>query len=689
MANADYLYALRVCIAPGFFVKEKLERVLAFCQEGGVGEVILFTNYEELNRGHITPEEQAEWLDVYRQAEEVLAPAGIALSLNPWETILHADRGRTLRPGQDFRLMVDVAGAQATACVCPLCPEWQEHITATYARYAAVKPRVLWIEDDFRFHNHPPLTWGGCFCGEHLRVVSERFGTTVTREELVTALTAPGEPHPLRALWLDLNGETSVALARRITRAVKEVSPQTRMGLMTSVPATHCAEGRRWEELVEALGGAEDCVIRPHLPAYREVPPGQYLWRFTLSRQTVAALPPQTTILPELDNGPHSLFSKSRALTAFLISTSPAVDAAGITMNILDPPGNGPFLSEGYQTTLGRLRPFLNRVLGLDLHRAQLVGIRVPFSPRASYHLRTDDRYRAGGPRYDLQIPGGRMEWLYPDEGKWASLLTCYGLSTDVTTAADFSGDTIAISGQWLRGLSSDGIARLFESNAILLDGAAALTLCDLGLGRLAGIEEVREIVPQDTGRVTYEEVVDGTVLLDNRQARFSAQASTGPAVLLDYAPGAAVVTEFRDSYSRPVGPAIVFGTPRCLVFPYVFPDSPDTCLLSTLRKQLFLSLLPRLAAAPQHVSYCADGAYLTVFRYDRPEGTVVLLMNASTDPAGNPTLHLGGQPDGPVEVEVCENPGAVSRVTLAFHSGSAVVPLTVPAMSVVALQLR
>ncbi len=33
MANADYLCALRVCIAPGFFVREKLERVLT-CDPG-------------------------------------------------------------------------------------------------------------------------------------------------------------------------------------------------------------------------------------------------------------------------------------------------------------------------------------------------------------------------------------------------------------------------------------------------------------------------------------------------------------------------------------------------------------------------------------------------------------------------------------------------------------------------------
>ncbi len=688
--HSPYRYALRACIAPGFFVQEKLATLLTFCQEGRIEEVILFANYEDLNRGHVTPEEQAEWLEVYRQAEETLSPAGISLSLNPWETILHADRGRVRRPGQNFRLMVDPHGNQATACVCPLGEEWRAHLAATYARYAAVKPRVLWLEDDFRYHNHAPMLWGGCFCEEHLRIISERYGALVSREELVTALTAPGKPHPLRRLWLDLNGETTVELARHITQAVKAVSPETQMGLMTSVPATHCAEGRRWHELVEALGGGEKAVIRPHLPAYRESPPGQYLWRFSLSRQTAALLPQGTTVLPELDNGPHSLFTKSRAFTAFMIASSPILGASGITMNILDPQGNGPVLSEGLQTMLGGLRPFLDQVVGLEVRPEQLVGIRVPFSPRSSYTLRVDSQARVDFGRYDLNNRvEGKIEWLYPDEAKWAGLLMCYGFSTEVTTAREFSGETVAISGQWLRNLSTEEITRLFTENAILLDGSAAVTLCELGLGHLAGIAALKEIVPPETGAVSYEEIVDGTVLLGNARARFSAQGYAGPAALFDYQTSASVVSELRDFNSCTTGPGIVFGTPRCLVLPYLFPDGPETCLLSVLRKHLLISLLTRLACKPAQISYCPEQAYLTVFRYERPSGTVLLFANASTDEVERPTLHLGGQPDGEVEVEMCDQAGVVSRVTLFFSEEEAVLPATIPPMNMVALSLQ
>ena len=142
-------------------------------------------------------------------------------------------------------------------------------------------------------------------------------------------------------------------------------------------------------------------------------------------------------------------------------------------------------------------------------------------------------------------------------------------------------------------------------------------------------------------------------MLLGNERARFSAQAAVGPAALLEYLPGAHVVTELMDFTGRATGPGIVFGTPRSLVLPYLFPDGPETGLLSLLRKQLFISLLTRLALAPEQISYCPDQAYLTVFRYDRPADIVVLFVNASTDEVGYPTVHLGGGSEGEAEVRV------------------------------------
>ena len=48
--------------------------------------------------------------------------------------------------------------------------------------YATVKPNMVWVEDDFRFHNHAPLEWGGCFCDLHIAEFSKRAGRELSRE---------------------------------------------------------------------------------------------------------------------------------------------------------------------------------------------------------------------------------------------------------------------------------------------------------------------------------------------------------------------------------------------------------------------------------------------------------------------------------------------------------------------------
>lgn len=682
-------YALRIAIAPGYYEDEKIQRISEFCSQARVDEVILFANCEELNTGHLTASEQQRWIETLRRVRDALISGGITVSINPWETLLHADRGRTLKPGQNFNLMVDPNGQKATAVACPACAEWTKHICDTYARFATLTPSVIWLEDDFRFHNHAPLEWGGCFCDEHIRLISQEYGSPVTRQELVEAITAPGEPHPLRKLWLDLNGRTTADNARRIREAVEQISRDTRIGLMTSLPSVHCAEGRDWDKIVDSLGGASACVFRPHLPAYTEVTPSQYLWHFTISRQTAALLPEGVELLPEIDNGPHSLYSKSRSLMRFQMLLSSALCSTGLTFNIFDMIGNGPLLQEGYQNTLMEVKPFLEYVRGLGLKLSQQDGIVVPFSPKSSYTIDTSTELSSGGSSYDLSKSSASvMERLYPDEGKWVSMLSAFGLSTCVTKKQNHSGQIVAISGQWLRNLSQEEIVELFEENVTVLDGAAALTLHELGLGHLAGIRSLVRIAPVSSGDVSYEQVVDGTVLSSCKEARFSAQVSCGSAVILDYASDARIVTELKSFNGVSTGPGMVVFDQRCLIMPFIFPNSPNTCLLHTLRCELVIRLLRGMDNNSRRITVAEGGAYLVPYRFDLPDSSVILIANASTDDVSSPAIRLGGYDDGYYDAEICSSDGAISKTSLSFEHGLCSLPFDIRAMDVAAVRI-
>ena len=95
---------------------------------------------------------------------------------------------------------------------------------------AGIEPDVIWLEDDFRLHNHLPLHWGGCFCEKHMAKFSESLGCRTERADFYKKLLAPGEPTVERKVWLDTARETMASLAGRLGAAVHSVSPSTKVG---------------------------------------------------------------------------------------------------------------------------------------------------------------------------------------------------------------------------------------------------------------------------------------------------------------------------------------------------------------------------------------------------------------------------------------------------------------------------
>ncbi|MFR9159634.1 MAG: hypothetical protein ACLVJ8_04160 [Ruthenibacterium lactatiformans] len=174
MKKDPFQYIFRFCCDPGFNDAEEIPALLRYVDEADIDDVAVFANVEEINTGHMSFDEQDVYLAMMRKISALLAEKGVTMSVNQWHSVMHADLGKTLRPEQNFRPMVDVEGNEAKLCVCPLCGEWQKYIARLYARYAELEPSILWVEDDFRLHNHEPLWWGGCFCDEHMKLYSAR-----------------------------------------------------------------------------------------------------------------------------------------------------------------------------------------------------------------------------------------------------------------------------------------------------------------------------------------------------------------------------------------------------------------------------------------------------------------------------------------------------------------------------------
>jgi len=611
MAQDPFKYIFRFCCDPGFNDAEEIEALNRYVDEADIDDVAIFANVEEINTGHMSFAEQDVFLAMMQQVQELMAQKGITISVNQWHSVMHADLGKRFAPDQNFRPMVDIRGNKAELCVCPLCKNWQAYIGKIYARYAELNPSILWVEDDFRLHNHDPLIWGGCFCDEHMKLYSEKAGKELTREEFLAGVLQPGQPHPYRKIWLDVARETMLSAARAIASAVREVSPNPKVGLMSSVPYVHAAEGRDWHAILNTLAGGQVPVNRIHLPGYQETVPSTYLHNLNMvSMMNRAMVPEHTEVYPELENFPFSLFSKSRRFTRFQLLSGLPLNLAGITIDLYDLNGNGIVFEDGYQQMLKEVKPYLNDLTKLGVFKGQRKGVQVLYSQRSSYHLHTEK--------------GESMEELYPQECFWAGLLPAMGIPYAYCDRIP-EGEIVAASGQVLRSFTRDEVISLFHHNFVILTGDAAEVLLDMNLGHLAGIESAKW-VKQDNGTYAFEQVTNGKTYRGRKNARASAIVVCSDVLDVTYAADAEV-TEYSamyDSFRRRNLPGQCVVNGKVLIYPFGHFGAPGhipVMLLNALRQELLQDVLrsagakfPMVLGSPYlepHYLSCDSGEYL------------------------------------------------------------------------------
>jgi hypothetical protein len=651
----QFRYILRFTIEPGHFEDKRINGLISFCKTAEIDDVMFFINVEELNKGHLSLKETEPWLELISRIQPELESIGVTTSINPWITLLHADRGRKLKEGQVFSVMTDPYGNKAEAVVCPLCTEWRDYIKDMYSYYASIKPDILWVEDDFRLHNHPPLKWGGCFCDRHMEEYSKAAGRNITREEFVEGILATGNPHPYRKLWLDMSRDTMVDLAVMIGDSVHKVSPSTKVGLMSSPAAVHCAEGRDWDGILRGLSsGIVTMVNRPHLPAYSEVTPQNYLKNFSIvSMMTRTFVPKSTVLYPEIENFQYSRFSKSNNFTRFQLETSSCLNSSGITLSIYDQMGNGAMLQEGYQKILAESKKFLSSIKGLGLDADNQQGIKVPISAESSYTLHTRE--------------GICMTELYPVEGFWGGLLSCFGIANKFTTENRIGDSVVAISGQYLRNLDGAEIIHLFEYNFIIMEAEAVHTLYDMGYGYLAGVNSVKWH-RQDSGHQSYEEVCDGNNYCGIDNARMSAQVSAGDYLEIEYVREPELKTVLKNPSGEIVGAGMAVYEGHVLILPYGKFGNDIQAHLSPVRQEILQEILKSIPKYKCPV-FVKGLPHVPIYAYGNGKKNVLMLFNSSGDDIEEVEIYA---PEGyeDIHMEIDRLTGKLKEIELTRKEG-------------------
>jgi len=523
-------YHLRYQIHPAHDpaqTRAEVEQLAKTCEDLEIAEVVLLLAAEDVHDGHPAGAEEDRWFETVALAQTMLGGAGIEVSLNPWVTVGHADRGRLDRLG--FAPMVSPEGRVAAAQASFACPRWRAWVAGHYGRFAELGFRVLWLEDDFRYHNHSPLDWGGGFEPLMLERLSELAGEPVIRQRAVEAMTQPGPPHPWRALMQEVWRTAQLEVAELLSTEVERRSAgRSQLGLMSSRLDTHAVEGRDWAALFDALSIRGRVSQRPHFAWYNDMPGHALSGQLWLLEGQRRVRPASVQSEPEIENWPYTTWAKSDVQTWSEMTTAQFAGSDALLLNVY--PNHERHVVERYPQ-IGRLlrdsRPALDWIAEHYPREFESWGVGLPFRPDASAHLHT---HRGG------------LSELEVDPSPAANFLLRYGVPITADPAP-----VQAVFGPQAWAFSDDEVRELL-SRGLLLDGVAAHVLCRRGFGPLLGVD-VPELVdreqPAQPGPYARERVVAAELLGEFDLEHTMLSVNVQPAMArIEPLPGAEIWTE-------------------------------------------------------------------------------------------------------------------------------------------------
>ena len=477
MKNPAYRQILRLFL-PVDQERNRVKDAIDYCKKTNCHEVMIFTGLFDSAPSFLTLDE------INERVEKVLKPAiaefknsGIKPTLNILQTLGHHyfPNDAEYRKKFPFRERVPQDGSPGGGA-CPLDENLRQWVTDTYTIYAKLKPEYIFVDDDFRTMMKGGLS---CFCSEHLRLISELAGKTVTREEVTDAVFSQPDS-PLRKYFFDVTTDGFVSLAKIIHSAVKAVSPDTRIGLMSAC-LPHGTAGMDLDKILLALAGDDRPLLRPQVPLYYELMP-QRVPAMTFNPSLMrAALPENVEHFAELECTPYGPYAKSAAMTAAQAFALLMQGFSTQAFTFFDTLGHPLPEAKKLITAFSSFNPFFNKVAELIPENSPCYGINTPVGRNT---LRKRHCSKAANYFNDRELALALPNCGLP-------LGTCQNSQFNILTGDD------------VRTMKHEEIDSLLKKGA-LMDFHALNTLHDLGFGERIGIECKEEIDHDELGMEEY-----------------------------------------------------------------------------------------------------------------------------------------------------------------------------------------
>jgi len=405
-----------------------------------------------------------EFTERFKRAKPALEVQGIGAGILVQSLINHSERGRSPSDAT-FQRIVGYKGDEALACFCPLDTDFVQYARDITRIMAKADPAFLLYDDDIRL-DHNPVGWG-CFCPLHLKELGKKTGAEISREELLEILKSTDDKGiAMRKAWHETRQESLISLAYSIREVVDSVNPDTRCGICNAA-----ANFSVVKKFAIAVAGKTRPLLRVGSGFYTQ--PG-----FKTLPKSIGSVACQVAyhkedcdidVLSECDTCPHTRYSLSATGLHAQLTGSLLVGANMAKMwvpNCLDWQYQE---TKGYRDVLGKNKPFFDAVEDIS-GNIEWAG---PISPWINFEKH------------------GYFERPWTDTSR-----TCLSSSAWGWPLLGRMGVPIRVSGQGeVRMFSGDSFAgygreelESFFSQGLLLDGAAAHILSDMGFEELMGV---------------------------------------------------------------------------------------------------------------------------------------------------------------------------------------------------------
>ncbi|MFA5645307.1 MAG: hypothetical protein WDA18_02990 [Candidatus Ratteibacteria bacterium] len=625
-----YQYDIRYSILPGKNARAYGNDFLDFCQRHHIGGVTFFTYGEENNRGHLTEEEINDFCELFQKLVPLFKKAGIRVSVNPWTTLGHTDRGRSLRQGQDFLPMVSPSGKTSTLCASPASSQWRKYLCDMYARFASCGFDIIWIEDDWRFHNHGPLDWGGDFSPQMLKHFSHKIGKHVTREDLLKNILKPGRPHPWRKVWLETWRDISEANSMALRDAVQTANPKIKIGLMSSSPDTHNAEGRDWTRLFHAISINGKAFHRPHFAPYRETLPLSLISSGYLLDLQKKLRPSGVSSYPEIENYPFGLFSKSATNTWAQMAIAQIFGSEGLLFDLFSFGGKKTEEEPGMGKMLDCAWPAIDFLAKKFSKKLTTTGAGIPFIPESSSRVHL--------------MPNASYGDLVVSTSAPANLLGACGIAF----TSKESDSVNLLFGRHAWSFTDNQIYSLL-SKGLFLDAGAAEILTQRGFNRFLGATPKKRLF-RDLSLYAIEKVVSKKTLL---RKNFPFSVNLAPSIIaLVPDEKSKEWTEICDPFEKRIGAGLTLfhnslggriAISACDLDRFMI-DMPVPIApwnMSWGRRTLMQSLIRALATHDIPLSVTGDPWLYPIAMKDDNNSSIIAIFNLGGDPSHDLQIHL------------------------------------------------